>query len=273
VLQILGGVNLSTNDAKISEVWDTVGGLEMHGWAGTDGDPEGKRPPIVLLHGLGVSTTYLMPTMQRLAKRYRVYAPDLPGFGPSQKPIRAMRIEKLADALAAWIAARGLDRAVFVCNSMGCQVAVDLATRRPGLVERLVLSGPTIDPRAGSAFVQILRLLRDGIYERPSLWFIAGFDYVRAWPLRVLETLRMAIADHVEQKLPNVKAPTLVVRGAKDPIASRRWVEEMVKLLPSGRMEEIEGTGHAVNYSAPERFVELIEGFIVDVPARDIVRR
>jgi len=145
---------------------------------------------------------------------------------------------------------------------MGCQVAVDLAVKRPEMVEKLVLSGPTMDPAAGSAFMQILRLLKDAMRESASLWMLAAFDYVRAWPLRVLESLRMAIADHVERKLPLVKAPTLVVRGSTDPIASRRWVEEMVRLLPNGRLAEIGGTGHAVNYSAPEEFVALIEEFV-----------
>jgi pimeloyl-ACP methyl ester carboxylesterase len=203
-----------------------------------------------------------MPTMRRLAGRYRVYAPDLPGFGRSGKPLRTMGIGELAEALAGWMGARGVGKAVLVCNSMGCQVAVELAVRRPEMVEKLVLSGPTMDPAAGSAFVQIVRLLRDSMREKPSLWFVAGVDYVRAWPLRVLESLKLAIADHVERKLPLVGAPTLVVRGAEDPIASRRWVEEMVRLLPDGRMAEIEGTGHAVNYSAPEEFVGLIDGFV-----------
>jgi 2-hydroxy-6-oxonona-2,4-dienedioate hydrolase len=255
-------VSEATEGETIFEVWDTVGGLEMRGWVGTPGDPKGERPAIVLVHGLGVSTTYLMPTMKRLAERYRVYAPDLPGFGGSEKPVRTMGIGQLAGALVGWMGARGVDRAVLVCNSMGCQVAVELAVRWPEMVRGLVLSGPTMDPAAGSAFVQILRLLKDAMRERASLWFVAGLDYVRAWPLRVLETLRLAIADHVEGKLPMVKAPTLVVRGAEDPIATRRWVEEMVRLLPKGRMEEIEGTGHAVNYSAAEEFVGLVERFV-----------
>jgi len=213
-----------------------------------------------------------MPTMRRLAPKYRVFAPDLPGFGKSEKPPRTMGIEKMSEALLEWLEAKRVGRAVFVCNSMGCQVAVDLAVKRPEAVEGLVLSGPTMDPAAGSAFVQILRLINDAMRESFSLWILAAVEYVRAWPLRVLETLRLAIADHVERKLPLVKAPTLVVRGSTDPIATRRWVNEMVGLLPLGRMAEIEGTGHAVNYSAPEEFVGLIERFVAALPAEERVR-
>jgi len=245
----------------------------MHGWVATGGDPNRERPPIVLVHGLGVSTLYLLPTMRRLARRYRVYAPDLPGFGKSEKPPRTMGIGQLADALAGWIELKGLERASFVCNSMGCQVAVELAVTRPERVECLVLSGPTMDPAAGSAFVQILRLLKDAMRESPSLWILASFEYVRAWPLRVLESLRLAIADRVEGKLPLVEAPTLVVRGSTDPIATRRWVHEMVTLLPSAKLAEIQDTGHAVNYSTPEKFVELIDSFLYDVADAGHVNR
>jgi pimeloyl-ACP methyl ester carboxylesterase len=233
----------------------------MHGLVCTSGDPHGRLPPIVLVHGLGVSTLYLLPTMRKLAARYRVYAPDLPGFGRSAKPRRTMDMESLADALLGWLKARGVGPAVFVCNSMGCQVAVALAVRHPDLVTRLILSGPTMDPHAGSPFIQVLRLLRDALHEKPSLWFVAGFDYVRAWPLRVLKSLRLAIADHVERRLPAVAAPTLVVRGSLDPVAPRQWVREMVDLLPSAEFAEIEGTGHAVNYSTPDQFTALIQSF------------
>jgi len=65
------------------------------------------------------------------------------------------------------------------------------------------------------------------------------------------------------------RLPSLVVRGSTDPIATRRWVNEMVALLPSGRMAEIEGTGHAVNYSAPEKFVVLIESFLKQITISD----
>ena len=59
-----------------------------HGWAGAArmhtrvwGGVGPARPPAVLVHGLGMSGRYLAPTAERLAADFRVYAPDLPGFG------------------------------------------------------------------------------------------------------------------------------------------------------------------------------------------------
>jgi pimeloyl-ACP methyl ester carboxylesterase len=249
-------------DDTLQTVWSDVGGLQVHARISESGDLSALHSPIIFVHGLGVSSRYMIPTIRALAKDYRVYAPDLPGFGRSEKPLRAMNVAELAGALVGWMDERKLGRCVLVCNSMGCQVAVEVAVKWPERVERLVLSGPTMDPAAASAFVQILRLGRDAFHEKSSLWFVAGGDYLRAGPLRVLETLRLAIADHVERKLEQVNAPALVVRGALDPVAPQRWVEEMVATLPMGRLAVIEGTGHAVNYSAAPEFARLIREFV-----------
>ena len=88
-------------------------------------------------------------------------APDLPGFGRSGKPNRVLSVPELADALAPWMEAIGLASAAMVANSLGRQIVVDLAVRRPELVEALVLAGPTIGPHARNAWVQIVRWLRD----------------------------------------------------------------------------------------------------------------
>src|SRR3546814_16872650 len=60
------------------------------------------RLPVVLVHGLGMSSRYMAPTAQRLASDFRVFAPDLPGFGDSGKPDHILSVPELAAALAAW---------------------------------------------------------------------------------------------------------------------------------------------------------------------------
>ena len=72
---------------------------------------------MVLVHGLGVSSRYMLPTLALLAPRARVFAPDLPGFGHSTKPPHTLSLAELADSLADWMSATGLDRAVLLGNS------------------------------------------------------------------------------------------------------------------------------------------------------------
>jgi 2-hydroxy-6-oxonona-2,4-dienedioate hydrolase len=56
------------------------------------------RPPVVLVRGLVVSSHYMVPTLKRLAAYHLVYAPDLPGFGESEKPRRVLDVTRLSDS-------------------------------------------------------------------------------------------------------------------------------------------------------------------------------
>ena len=112
---------------------------------------------MVLVHGLGLSGRYMLPVAGQLARRYPVYLPDLPGFGNSAKPARALDVPGLAEALAEWIRAVRLPPVALLGNSFGCQIIADLAARHPGLVERAVLQGPTTPPKDRSWFWQFVR--------------------------------------------------------------------------------------------------------------------
>ena len=76
-------------------------------------------------------------------------------------------------------------------------------------------------------------------------------DYWQCGLRRLIGTFRYALQDRIEEKLPYVRVPTLVVRGGKDPIVPQRWCEEAVRLLPQGRLVVIPGAGHTVNYNSP----------------------
>jgi 2-hydroxy-6-oxonona-2,4-dienedioate hydrolase len=65
-------------------------------------------PKIVLVHGEGMSSRYMVPTALQLAPYYHVYAPDLPGFGKSDNPSHILNMAELGDALAAWMQAMSI---------------------------------------------------------------------------------------------------------------------------------------------------------------------
>src|SRR5437764_14984060 len=93
--------------------------------------PVPARPALVLVHGVGLSYRYLMPYAALLAEHFRVFVPDQPGFGRSHKPRRVLPLPELADWLADWMEAVGLEQAALMGNSFGCQVVVNLAVRHP----------------------------------------------------------------------------------------------------------------------------------------------
>ena len=224
--------------------------------------PEARGPVIVLIHGLGVSSRYMVPIAGRLFPSFDVYAPDLPGFGRSGKPDHVFEITELAATLVSWMDDLDLTRVVALGNSFGCQVIAEIATLHPRRLERSILVGPTTDPHARTTPRQAGRLLRDIPWEPPSLLPLNLRDYVACGPARLWQTYRHALADPIEDKLPHMGLPTLVVRGERDPIVSQRWAEEAAALLPLGRLEVVSGAGHAVNYNSPAQLSALVAAFV-----------
>jgi 2-hydroxy-6-oxonona-2,4-dienedioate hydrolase len=238
-----------------------VGGLKVH--VRLSADPgEGSDLPLVLVHGLGVSSRYMMPLAEILAADRPVYVPDLPGFGRSEKPRRTFDVHEQAEFLASWMPAMGLERADFLGHSLGCQVVADLAFHHPERVLRLTLAAPTIDDRGRSVPRELGRLLRDSWREPFSLAPIVLNDYVRAGFGRALRTLRYALADRIEEKLPSLRMRTLVLRGERDPVVSERWTERVHGLLPAGRLAVVTRAAHAFQYSFPREVAELLIRFL-----------
>ncbi|MBA2449365.1 MAG: alpha/beta hydrolase [Chloroflexi bacterium] len=243
--------------------WTRVSGWDLHARVSVDPVPPG-RLPVVLLHGLVVSSRYMVPTAERLAAYHSTYALDLPGFGRSAKPRHVLTIAELADTVAAWMASSGLERAALVGDSFGCQVAVEVALRHTRLADRLVLIGPTADPGARSALRQAARWLLNATREPLALGPILVRDYLDAGFDRFYHTLRYLLQDRIEDKLPHVQAPTLIVRGARDPIVPQSWAEQAARLLPRGRLIVVPEAAHTVNFNAAEELVRLMRPFLDD---------
>jgi pimeloyl-ACP methyl ester carboxylesterase len=222
--------------------------------------------PCVLLHGLAVSHRYLIPTARRLSRR-AVYVPDMLGFGLSDKPSDVLDVGEHAEVLATWLDSVGTPPAAVLGNSFGCQVAVELASRRPDLVAALILVGPTTDPRAASMPAQIGRLIRDLPGEDWRQGPILLADFRDAGARRIVTTLRYAVRDHIETKLPGIRVPTLLVRGARDRIAPQSWLDRAAILTPTARTLVIEGAAHnAVTTAGPE-LAAAVDAFLVATAA------
>lgn len=243
-----------------------VDGLRVSSRSNTDAAPH-DAVPVVLLHGLGVSSAYMAPLAQRLARHHPAHALDAPGFGRSESPDGAVpTIAQHAAYVRAWLDANGIGRAHIVANSMGCQVAAELAARHPGRVARLVLIGPTLGGTR-NLLTTAWQLAVDVPRERGSLIPLHAMDDLRAGPVRILRTLRHAARHHLQNVLPKVDAPTLVLRGTRDPLVSRQDARAAALLARRGVLQEIEGAPHAANFSAPDAVADAILPFLRE-PAR-----
>lgn len=143
-----------------------MGALRVHHTHG------GRGSPVLFIHGLG-SSGYIewRFNLETAASRHRVFAPDLPGFGRSEKPRARYGIPYFTRFIERYIESRGLRSVAVVGTSMGGRIALELALERPRLVTRLVLVnslglgrpklrvsyGLVTIPRVGEAMMRVAR--------------------------------------------------------------------------------------------------------------------
>lgn len=224
--------------------------------------PRHSAPMVVLIGGTALSGRYLLPTGVELAQRYPVWVPDLSGRGASEAPSRRLSVADHAELLAAWMGAVGVERAALVANSMGCQIAVEIAVRHPDRVSHLVLQGPTVDASARTLPRQALRLLLDSRHEPISLGPLEVVDWARAGLMQTAGQVRAMMQHRIEDRLPGVTHPTLVVRGARDAVVPARWAQEVAERLPDGHLRQIAGAAHAMVYTHPVELARVTEHFL-----------
>ncbi len=210
------------------------------------------RPAVVVLvPGLGVGQRYFGPLAEELG-------PGLlrPEFREAEPIVElGTRLGELLDGPAALVA-----------NSMGCQIATALAVQRPDLVSSLALIGPTVDSRTHSLVLHVFRLAADAWFEPFRLTGIVLSDYATFGPLALVRQARHALDDRIEERLPSIDVPAVIVRGVHDTMCPPGWAQQAAALLPQGRLVTIAGAGHAVHFSHPREVAAAIRG-LPGIPA------
>ncbi len=218
-------------------------------------------PPILMLHGLVVSSSYFRPVAHFLDKRFSLYIPDMPGFGRSTAG-SVRDLDGMVETLVAWMDVHGLKAPIVVGNSLGCQVATLLATRYPERASALVMVAPTMDPTTSGPIGVMWRGLMDVPRETRSLWRIWIPDLLLAGIPQALRWLAITLRDDQEARLPHVRQQVVAVAGENDPICPVPWVETFAGAIPGGRIETIPGAPHAMNYSAPEALARIVADLV-----------
>jgi len=135
-------------------------------------------PPLVMLHGWAASHKFWKYCFSAFSPRWRVIAPDLVGFGISEKPKRDYTLDGLASWLGKFLDAMKLDRVTLVAHSIGGTIALLYALQNPGRIEKLVVSNPVIVGK--TAFSRRDQLcMTAGI--RRLLFHLAKIGPIRRW--------------------------------------------------------------------------------------------
>jgi 3-oxoadipate enol-lactonase len=246
-------------------------------------EEQGQGDSILLIPPAGATASTWGDAARRLASTGRVVAYDRRGYARSGgAPVRSMAIHT-ADA-AALLEHLHAQPAVVVGTSAGAAIAVDLAVRRPDLVRlviahefpwRFVRHVPAASQLAALVHIGWLALggrhraaaevvLRSAYAYRdggsawdafPDAWRRAGTENARA----ALADFRNSIGVYPSaEDLATIEIPVVCTYGARSPERMVRLVRSLADAIPTGRVQRIDGAGHAAPFDAPADFAQVI---------------
>jgi pimeloyl-ACP methyl ester carboxylesterase len=239
-----------------------LGPYRIHYYAG------GRGKPLVLVHGLGGKAegwAAMMPSLSR--QGYRVYAPDLLGFGRSDRPDVNYSIALQADVLLQFFDSQHLTRADLGGWSMGGWVVLKFALAHPERVRRVVVydsAGIYFKPQFDPALFhpatveqaqQFLALLTPQASRIPR--FVVR-DLIRAgrptaWVVDRSMRSMQAGADLLNGQLQSLQVPVLIIWGKQDDLLPLFCGEEMQREIPRSSLAVLDGCGHLAPAECSDR--------------------
>ena len=270
LLVVVGGVGFWARPVSYFNEWmymgDSLSGVESRSVtvAGRrvhyNAEGPAGGPVVVLVHGLGGRGEDWRGLAPYVAKAgFRVYMPDLPGYGRSEKPADfSYSVPDEAEVVVGFLDAMGLKQVDLGGWSMGGWIVQRIASEHPERVRRLILFDsagifevPKWDtrlftPSTPTDLDQLDALLMPRPPKVPG--FIAR-DILRiskqnAWVIHRALDRALTGRDATDKLLPGLRMPVLIVWGAEDKITPLRQGEKMHQLVPQSELEVFAGCGH-----------------------------
>lgn len=237
----------------------------------------GAGPPIVLTHSGGASLYEFEHNIERLARRGRVIAWDLPGHGDSAPFTADLSVQDYTAAAVGLLDALAIERAHFVGASIGGFMAIEMGASHPDRVNKLVIVDTQVRPQdwwvqnwamVEGMFTEVVqpfltvaprfKALSAAAYRR---WNI---DRSKAGARSMMGVVWAARNYDALGQIAKVKGPVMALLGGVGP--SIDCTNTFRQRLPHGRLEIVEGCGHFPMIDEPEIFVDLLVDFL-ELPA------
>lgn len=250
----------------------------------------GSGPPIVMLHGLGATKAEFLPMLPVLAQHRRVIAVDLPGFGDSAKPLGASYDAKFfARGVVALLDELGLERTDVLGHSMGGRVALEMGSRHPERVSKLVAMTPSMPWLRDRRWAPWLRLVRPelGLLQptpRPAVeafvrrtipgaeskWVAPAIDeFLRSYTTARGRAAFYAAARQIYLEHPrpfwdtlrDLEPPALFIWGRYDQLVPAGFARHVREALPAARHVTLR-CGHVPQVERPGELNRALTGFL-----------
>lgn len=236
---------------------------------------EGEGEPVIVLHGWGASIDTVIPIVNSLKNRFKVYAIDLPGFGNTDTPTDPIDSFQYTEIIKKFIEDEKLSKVKLVGHSFGGKLSIILSAKYPQLVDKIVLvnSAGLIPKRGLDYYIKIysFKTLRF-IYKNLFFWlkdeekmekFYKKFgsdDYQDSQGI-MRKILVKVVNEDLTPMLKDVKTPTLLIWGNEDEDTPLYMGKIMEKEIKDSGLVVLEGTGHYSYLDDYYRFNRVINSF------------
>ncbi len=248
-------------------------------------------PAMILIHGFAASNLVWSKVFLELAEAgFRVIAPDLPGYGYSDKPRHLdYTIPRQAEMVVSLMQQLGIAGAVLVGSSYGGAIAATIALDHHELVNKLILVGAVTNNRPTRYMLmrlfsspiigdilspllvgsrRLLRLRMKRVYDRHSWVLDERRVDARHLPLRtrgahraIIRTVRRWDAERISRDAHLLTAPTLLLWGDTDREVPLRDGERLQQEIPHSRLLVFRECGHLPHEEYPQAFTKIVSEF------------
>jgi 2-hydroxy-6-oxonona-2,4-dienedioate hydrolase len=245
------------------------------------GSPD--RKILVLLHGIGASAERWSRVIPTLSREYRVIAPDIIGFGYSDKPAVEYTMDFFIDFFRSFLDNLGISKASIIGSSLGGYIATEFAIKFNHMVEKLVLvspagmmrrSNPTLDRYIMAAlypeYQRVYDAFSEMVYDSNAINQEILMDFMNRMSLPnakhafMSTLLGLRYAPDLRGRLSNITAPTLLVWGDDDTTIPLAEYSNQYNGIPN--MEElvvIKNCRHVPHVEKPATFNRIVSKFLM----------
>jgi pimeloyl-ACP methyl ester carboxylesterase len=202
----------------------------------------GQGRPIILLHGNGENHKIFNKLINQLQKRYTVYAIDSRGHGKSTK-VKELDYETMTEDIVAFIRTLKLEKPILYGFSDGGIMGIILASKYPGLLSKLIISGANLNPA--------------GVKEKDMKLFRLIYRITKS-----IKFLMMLTQPNIhEEELNKIDIPTLVLAGSND-LIKEEHTRLIANKIPGSTLRILEGENHMSYVVHSPKLYDIINPFL-----------
>ncbi len=241
--------------------------------------PDLSRGEVVLcLHSAGGNGNHFVSVLPLLAPLHSPVAFDQPAHGRSGELDSLPSIERMAEFTGGLIERLGIERPVLLGHSMGGAVAMRYALDHPGGVRALILCSTAANFHVGDAQIDELRRIAEGKARRsfnrlayspatsPEVLRQGFMEDLKTDPRARLADVIAAKKWNAEDRIAEISAPTLVVRGEDEVEELAKETDRLAEQIPGARRVVIPKAGHVLPLEQPEALAKAVTDFLQELP-------